>query len=143
VLTGDAPDGITEQVTALIESLGFTVTTGDCGPANGITSWLTHKVTIRADLEPAARLKTLLHETGHVLAHDPELDLEPSCRGIKEVEAESIAFIVAHTIGLDTSAYSFPYVAHWASGVGDLDAVKATTERVIKHARTILDHLEP
>lgn len=80
-------------------------------------------------------------ETGHVLAHNPD-DTPASSRELKEVEAESIAFIVAATLGLDTSAYSFPYVAHWAHDIGTLDAVQSTAERVIGHARTILTHLE-
>ena len=78
-------------------------------------------------------------EWAHCAAHAPEILTEPVCRGIKEVEAESIAFIVALTLGINTSTYSFPYVAHWwASGVGDLAAVQAT-ERVITYARQILN----
>ena len=141
LLTGEAPDGLIEKVCALIEVEGFTVNFGDCGSANGLTNFATRTVTIRADLEPLAKLKTSLHETGHLLAHLPTDGTEPICRGIKEVEAESIAFIVAQTLGIDTSAYSFPYVAHWASGVGDLDAVQATAERVITYARQILNGL--
>ena len=142
LLTGTAPDGLADKVCALIESEGFTVTHGDCRPANGLTSWITRTVTIRDDLEPAAQLKTLLHEAGHVLDHAPEILTEPTCRGIKEVEAESIAFIVSATLGLDTAKYSFPYVAHWAQGVGELAAVQATAERVITHARKILNGLD-
>ena len=99
-------------------------------------------MTIRDDLDPAAKLKTLFHEAGHVLGHSPELIAEPTCRGIKEVEAESIAFIVSATLGFDTSAYSFPYIGHWMSGVGELAAVQATAERVITLARRILTHLD-
>ena len=62
LLTGTAPDGLADKVCALIESEGFTVTHGDCRPANGLTSWITRTVTIRDDLEPAAQLKTLLHD---------------------------------------------------------------------------------
>lgn len=139
LLTGAAPEGIIDQLTTLIETEGLTVTYRDCRPANGLTSWATRTVTIRADLEPAAQLKTLLHETGHVLAHRPDTDTDTpsSCREVKEIEAESIAFIVAATLDLDTSAYSFPYVAHWARDIGQLAAVQATAERVITHASTL------
>lgn len=136
LLTGTAPDGLLNNICTRIESEGFTVTFGDCRPANGLTSWTTRTVTIRPDLEPLAQVKTALHEYAHVLAHDPELLDEPTCRGVKEVEAESIAFIVADALGIDTSTYSFPYVAHWADG--NLDTVQATAERVITHARAIL-----
>ena len=142
LLTGAAPEGLIEKVCALIETEGFTVSFGDCGTANGLTNWVTRTVTIRDDLEPLAQLKTAIHEWAHCAAHAPEILTEPVCRGIKEVEAESIAFIVADTLGIDTSTYSFPYVAHWASGIGDLDAVQATAERVITHARKILNGLD-
>lgn len=81
--------------------------------------------------------------TGHVLAHRPDNNPLSSGRVVKEIEAESIAFIVAATLDLDTSAYSFPYVAHWARDIGELAAVQATAERVINHARRILEHLNP
>lgn len=144
LLTGDAPDGLLDMICAQITLHDFTVTFGDCGTANGITSWLTRTVTIRADLSPLQTVKTALHELGHVLAHSPD---DPaavlSCRGTKEVEAESIAYIVAHTLGLDTSTYSFSYVAHWAEHADtSTDIVQATAETVIRHARTILNDLQ-
>ena len=75
-------------------------------------------------------------------SHQPELLTEPVCRGIKEVEAESIAFIVSETLGLDTSAYSFAYIGHWFTTVSDdLTIVQGTAERVIRYARTIIDAL--
>ena len=91
------------------------------------------------------RLTKCREEAGHVLGHcpdSPELDTQPTCRGIKEVEAESIAFIVSASLGIDTSTYSFPYIGHWMTGVGELTAVQATAERVITIARCILDHLD-
>jgi antirestriction protein ArdC len=142
LLTGAAPEGLIERVCALIESEGFTVSFGDCGRANGLTNWTTRTVTIRDDLEPAAQFKTICHEAGHVVAHSPEIGTEVTCRGIKEVEAESIAFIVSATLGLDTSEYTFPYVAHWATGIGELAAIQATAERVITFARKILNGLD-
>jgi len=38
------------------------------------------------------------------------------CRGVKEVEAESVAYLVAGSHGLDTGGYTFPYVTGWAAG---------------------------
>ena len=88
---------------------------------------------------------TLAHELGHVLLHAPEaagqgtsLDL---CRGAREVEAESFAFIVAAAHGLPTDRYTFPYVAAWAAerargGAGKVLAETAT--RVLGAASTTL-----
>jgi hypothetical protein len=58
------------------------------------------------------------------------------CRGQAEIEAESVAYIICHTSGLTTAAYSLGYVAHWAGG--DPNQIKTTAERVITTARTIL-----
>jgi hypothetical protein len=53
-----------------------------------------------------------------------------------EVEAESVAFVVSSALRLDTSDYSFPYVARW--GGGDAELVAATAERVITAAGDLL-----
>lgn len=58
-------------------------------------------------------------------------------RGIKETEAESVAYIVAGTLGLDTSAYSVGYVAQWSNGNTDL--IKEAAERVLKAAHQIIE----
>ena len=71
------------------------------------------------------------------------------CRGVVEVEAESVAYLVSAVHGLDSGAYTFPYVAHWADGVADRaaeDVVRSTGERVLGAARRILAvtaHPEP
>ena len=59
------------------------------------------------------------------------------CRGRAEIEADSVAYIVCHAAGLTTAAYSFGYVAHWAAGLPA--NVKATAERVVTTARTLLE----
>ena len=84
LLTGEAPEGLIQKVSALIESEGFTVSFGDCGRANGLTNWTKRTVTIRADLEPAAQFKTVCNEATHVLAHSLQIDTESTCRGTKK-----------------------------------------------------------
>jgi len=59
-----------------------------------------------------------------------------TCRGRCEVEAESVAYVVAAAHGLDASGYTFAYVAGWAGG--DLTHVRQAAETVTKAARTIL-----
>ena len=58
-------------------------------------------------------------------------------REIQEVEVESVAYIVCDALGLDTSGYSFAYVARWSDGAAEL--VKDTAERVVQCARGILE----
>ncbi len=165
LLRGQAPAGLWDALAEQITARGFTLHRGDCGPqVNGLTHYGQRTVTVRADVDDAQAAKTLAHELGHVLLHDPTDPVEgiaasPSgtdptavpltaavtslaqCRGRFEVEAESVAFLVASAHGLDTGDYTFPYVAGWAAS---LDAttpdtvVRATAGRVLSAARLIL-----
>ncbi|MCH2729115.1 hypothetical protein K3V38_14705, partial [Listeria monocytogenes] len=63
--------------------------------------------------------------------------IEP--RGVKETEAESVAYVVAGILGLDTSAYSVGYVAGWSNC--DSDTIKATAANVLRAAHTLADAL--
>ncbi|MBW3616061.1 MAG: ImmA/IrrE family metallo-endopeptidase [Actinobacteria bacterium] len=140
LLAGEAPPGLGVAVMELVESQGYTVDTvpgaGHIGGANGQTHWGTRSVVVRADMDDAAMVKTLIHEAAHVLLHasDPGRLLP---RGLKEVEAESVAFVVAAVHGMPTDDYSFPYVAAWA-GEDGARAVAATQARVAQAAKTII-----
>jgi len=81
-------------------------------------------------------VKTLIHESAHVLLHQSP----PGCelpRPLKEVEAESVAYVVASVHGMPTDDYSFPYVAGWA-GDDPGKAVRETQARVNVAARAII-----
>jgi hypothetical protein len=150
LLPGDAPPGMWSGLAAQVADAGYAL--GDVpdaaaiGGANGVTTFDERTVRVRLDMEPAARVKTLAHELGHVLLHAPAV-LEGGVaasevtRGVLEVEAESVAFVVAEAHHLDTSAYSLPYVASWAGGEEPAAVVRATAQRVTRTARTILDRL--
>lgn len=75
-------------------------------------------ITVRADLPPLQTLKTLIHELTHALLHAEPKEGEP--RHLCELEAESCAFLVLHELGLDTSRYTFPYLASWAEHPDEL-----------------------
>ena len=117
LLEGEAPHGLGAAVMELIEANGFSVdTVADAAHlqgANGRTSWTGKTVAVRADMDDAAMVKTLIHEAAHVLLHQhpPASFLS---RALKEVEAESVAYVVASVHGMPTDDYSFPYVAGWA-----------------------------
>lgn len=138
LLDGDAPEGLWDAVAAIVTSNGFTLERGDCGSANGITYPDERRVRVSDSLQPAQAAKTLIHECAHMLLHatDPEALWSPH-RGVMEVEAESVAFIVAAACGLPSDAYSLPYIVGWSDG--DASAVAATAARVLKTARTIVD----
>ena len=140
LVAGEAPRGLGAAVKDLIESEGFSVdAVADATQlqgANGQTNWSSHKVLIRADMDDAAMVKTLIHEAAHVLLHRvPPAHYLP--RALKEVEAESVAYVVASVHGMPTDEYSFPYVAGWAGQEAD-KAVRATQTRVNTAAQAII-----
>ena len=141
LLEGEAPAGLGEAVMALVEARGFRVDPAtdarSLNGANGVTRWDVKQVQVRSDMDDAAMVKTLIHEAAHVLLHeDPPGSL--ISRNRKEVEAESIAFVVAAAHGMPTDGYSFPYVAGWA-GDDPAKAIAQTQARVSKAAKAILE----
>jgi hypothetical protein len=142
LLEGDAPAALWDLLAAEVASKGFSLVREDCSPANGQTDFLHRSVTVRPDLSDAQAAKTLAHELGHVLLHDGPKSRGLggfSCRGLAEVEAESVAYLVCATAGLPTDNYSFPYVARWAGG--DVALVRSAAERSLDAARAIITSL--
>jgi DNA primase catalytic core len=148
LLAGHAPAGLWDALATGLHNRGYTVSRGQLSTptANGVTTFSKRSVVIRADVDDAQAVKTLAHEYGHVLLHDPALfpnGRTAGCRGVAEVEAESVAYLVAACHGLDTGDYSFAYVAHWAEG-RDLGTEMARTgPRILTVANTILDIAPP
>ena len=147
LLQGQAPDGLWEALADQIARQGFTLQRGDGGGANGITDYLARTVRVREDLDDAHAVKTVADELGHVVLHRPEDgDAAVRCRGVIEVEAESVAYLVTAVHGLDSSGYTFPYVTTWATHVPDHaaeDVVRDSGQRVITAAGHILDRTLP
>lgn len=139
-LTGDDLAGIYDAVTDYLTRQGWTVTReAIAGATNGFTTLDgTRRVVIDSDLAPAQAAKTALHEAAHVILHGDQSAAEyVAHRGIKETEAESVAYIVAALLGLDTTNYSIGYVAGWSQG--DTEVIKNTAANVLRAAHTIAD----
>lgn len=136
LVEGDAPAGLWDALAAQVDAAGYSLERGDCGAANGWTNGGTKTIRVRDDVSDGQAVKTLAHEVAHMMLH-MEGDDALAHRGIAEVEAESVAFIVAGAHGMDTSGYTFGYVAGWA-GSAEADAVRATGERVTRTARKII-----
>ena len=149
LLDGEAPQGLWDGLAMQVEALGFEVLrvpdAGRIGGADGLTDYLARQVSVRTDVTEVNQIATLAHELAHVLMHDPKDEDARQHRGVREVEAESVALMVGAAHGLDTSGYTIPYVAGWASSVKDaepVEVVKATGERVRRTALGILDQLD-
>jgi hypothetical protein len=151
LLAGAAPMGLWDGLAARAKVAGFAVSlvnsAAEIGGANGVTDFATRTVRVRADIDPAAQVKTLGHELAHVLLHaPPSQDDTPGSdhpnRALAEVEAESVAYLIGSAHGMDTTRYSLPYVASWAGGADPATVVRASAERVISTARDILTDLD-
>jgi N-terminal domain of anti-restriction factor ArdC len=151
LLAGAAPVGLWDGLAARANAAGFAVSlvssAAELGGANGVTDFSTRTVRVRADMDPAAQVKTLSHELAHALLHAPPSQggaLVAGCldRRLAEVEAESVAYLVGSAHGMDTTGYSLPYVASWAGGADPAAVVRATAEQVIGTARDILTDLD-
>lgn len=147
-LSGEAPEGLWNGLAALIEAEGFAVTrvpdASAIQGADGLTHYGTRVVSVREDLSPAEQAVTLVHELAHVRMHGPDSEDAARHRGIREVEAESVAVMVAAAHGMDAAAPSALYVSDWATTVKDkspVEVVQETGERVRKVAGSILDAL--
>jgi antirestriction protein ArdC len=140
LLSGDGPEGAWDALGQLVEARAFSIERAPLFPANGVTSMDTRTVTVADRLEGAAAVKTLCHEAAHVILHsDPLCDYYAN-RGRCEVEAESVAYLVCRELGLETDAYSFPYVATWAGG--EVKVVADAADRALASAREVLETLE-
>lgn len=141
LLTGDGPSALWEALAAQVTWHGYSLTRADCGPANGITDPGSRTVRIRRDIEPAQAVKTLAHELGHIeCGHTADGFDYTGCRGRAEAEAESVAYIVTAWAGLDSTAYTVPYVAAWSGG--DTAVLRAAAATVTAAAGRILARLD-
>ena len=119
------------------------------GGAKGYFSPTEQKVVVQENMSEAQTVKTLLHECAHALAHDKEnLRIEGLTKPTEltkqdiEVTAESVAFAVASRIGgIDTSDYSFGYIAGWSSGK-EMKELKGCMEDITKIASTMITGIE-
>lgn len=113
------------------------------GNANGYYHNADKEIVIEKGLSESQTLKTAIHETAHAKLHDKEimesLGVEKD-RLTKEVEAESVAYCVCSSFGLDTSDYSFPYIAGWSSS-REMKEMKASMDVIRKTAGEMINQL--
>ncbi|MGN0152237.1 MAG: ArdC family protein [Wujia sp.] len=108
------------------------------GDAYGMCDHAIKTIFVKPGLSQAQTLKTSIHELFHSRCHGGDTVLE---RNIKEIEAEAAAYVVCDHFGLDTSDYSFGYVASWSAGMDHADR-KACIRNIHKEVQHIIDELE-
>lgn len=144
-LDGSDDAGHFDMVAQWLRGQGWSVTReAISGSANGFTTNDgTRRIVVRDDVSDAQAVKTLIHEAAHSVLHVkddglPAVDYSAH-RGVCEIEAESVAYVVAALLGLDTSAYSVGYVAQWAEA--DLALISSTGENVTRAVNRIAEGL--
>ena len=114
------------------------------GEAKGYYHQTEKYIAIKEDMSNVQTMKTGVHEVSHALLHDREvMDAEGVLKDqtTKEVEAESIAYIVCNHFGLDTSEYSFTYIASWCES-RDMKALKASMDTIRKTSAEVIENIE-
>ena len=115
------------------------------GEAHGYFHLLDNRIAIQEGMSQLQTIKTAIHEIAHAKLHaidptDPEQTNRPDSR-TREVQAESVAYAVCQHYGLDTSEYSFGYVAGWSSG-RELAELKASLEIIRSAAHELISALD-
>ena len=105
----------------------------------GYFSPLLNEIVIKSGMSELQTVKTGIHETAHSILHSGTNNLKDSAT--METEAESIAFIVCCHLGLDTSSYSFPYLATWSSSK-ELPELKSSLSTIQKTAHGLIENLD-
>lgn len=116
------------------------------GSAKGFYHQIKKEITIKQDMSEIQTIKTAIHEIAHAKLHDKDLkkadiSIPKKDRSTEEIEAESIAYTVCRHFGIDTSDYSFAYVASWSSGK-DIPELKASLATIHGTATELIKQIE-
>lgn len=114
--------------------------------AKGYYHTVDQRIALQEGMSQVQTVKTMIHEMAHQKLHaiDPK-DLPPEeprlTRNAKEVEAEAVAYTVAQHYGIETSDYSFAYIAGWSHGK-DTPELKASLDRIRKAADEMITSID-
>lgn len=115
------------------------------GDSKGYFSTAEKRIAVQENMSESQTLKTMVHEVAHSMLHDKEvnqsMDIPAKDRNTKEVEAESVAFTVCQHFGIDTSDYSFGYIAGWSSG-RNMKEMKSSLDTIRKTASELITGIE-
>lgn len=138
-----------EEITTALKKLSpYTIQFENLpGEAKGCCNNANSLITIQPGMSEAQTLKTMIHEIAHAKLHSTPIgdgfmgDTPLSERRKREVEAESVAFVVCQHFGIDTSDYSFGYVADWSRGK-ELKELKSSLNVIRDTAAEIIEGIE-
>ena len=112
------------------------------GSIKGRCNYEEKRISINEGMDELQNIKTAIHEIAHATLHDIDKDAsERPDRRTREVQAESVAYAVCQHYGLDTSDYSFGYIAGWSSGK-ELAELKGSLETIRSTAAKLIDTID-
>ena len=111
------------------------------GGAKGFYSQVEKRIAIQEGMSEAQTVKTAIHEMAHQKLHAIENKGQNQSRNSKEVEAESVAYTVCQHYGIDTSDYSFSYVAGWSEGK-EMPELKASLDTIRRAASEMISSID-
>ena len=116
------------------------------GDAKGYFHTTDHRIALQEGMSQSQTVKTFIHEVAHAKLHDREQNQDIDAildkdRNTKEVEAESVAYTVCQHFGIDTSDYSFGYIAGWSSD-RDMKELKSSLDTIRKTASELITGIE-
>lgn len=130
------PSGYTDSLKQFIAGSDIVLTYADhLNGADGVSRG--GSITVLNTLPPAEEFAVLVHELAHELLHKNRSDNRPS-KTVRETEAEAVAYVVSHSIGLDTNTASSDYISLYQ---GDTTTLAASLDRIQKAATCILEAL--
>lgn len=140
-------DGSVEQYALLLESLKASIDApitiepfDETESAKGYYTRSDHSIHVREGMSEAQTVKTAIHEAAHSILHNDNESAIEKTRETRECEAESVAYIVCNHFGIDTSDYSFPYLASWASDT-ELPELQASLATIQQTANDLISKL--
>ena len=136
--SGEVDPAAFDVIADHLQSIGYAVTVEepDSDNAAGTTNYSTMAVKVKPGLDAAGSLHVLAHEAGHAILHHPDDPDHPKDLGTCEVEAESVAFIVLSSLGLDPTGHSHAYLTRFSGG--EPEAIRKTAGRVLRAAGTLV-----
>ncbi len=139
-IMGEDLAAVLPRLTALAGEIGSTVEFEAIGGSrHGYYDIASRRIAIHAEMSANAQVKTLVHELAHALLRvEPAQDAPELGHAEEEIVVESVAYTVTGALGLDSSAYSIPYLASW-SQEGELGAIERTAALIDSLARRIED----
>lgn len=118
----------------------------ELGQEDGFYNPMTNEIVIKKGMSYERTLSTLIHEMAHSELYNKKSLTErfggQLSRSTKELQAESIAYVVSSHLGFDTSQESFPYLASWSKEKDGLENLTAQLEIVQEEAKSLMERID-